>query len=229
MKETFILRTEWYDAIKELSDIEQAVIFRNLFEYHSGNDVNTSSFTLPVKLVWSLIEPNLKRNIIYYDKRSETSANNGRLGGRPPLKNNLNNLTEKPNKPIETLSVSVSVSDSDTDNDTVKEEFDFFWNLYDKKVGEKKALLVKWGKLKKEDKEKILLHVPKYKAAQPDKRFRKNHEAYLNQKAWNDEIINSGKILIDKPIRPIRQEDYFEYRQYLADCEKYNITPQPPL
>jgi hypothetical protein len=186
MKETFILRTEWYDAIKELSDIEQAVIFRNLFEYHSGNEVNTSSFTLPVKLVWSLIEPNLKRNIISYDKRSETY-----------------NLTEKPNKPIETLSVSVSVSDSDTvsDTDTVKEEFDFFWNLYDKKVGEKKALLVKWGKLKKEDKEKILLHVPKYKAAQPDKRFRKNPEAYLNQKAWNDEIIFSGKVVKDETPR----------------------------
>ena len=73
--------------------------------------------------------------------------------------------------------------------------------MYDKKVGEKKALLVKWGKLKKEDKEKILLHVPKYKAAQPDKRFRKNPEAYLNQKAWNDEIIFSGKVVKDETPR----------------------------
>jgi hypothetical protein len=43
--------------------------------------------------------------------------------------------------------------------------------------------------------------VPKYKAAQPDKRFRKNPEAYLNQKAWNDEIIFSGKVVKDETPR----------------------------
>ena len=32
-------------------------------------------------------------------------------------------------------------------------------------------------------------HIPKYKQAQPDKKFRKNPETFLNNKSWNDEII----------------------------------------
>ncbi|MBK8828866.1 MAG: hypothetical protein IPO26_19930 [Saprospiraceae bacterium] len=33
-KETFIIRTEWYEAISELEPSDQATIFRNLFLYH---------------------------------------------------------------------------------------------------------------------------------------------------------------------------------------------------
>jgi hypothetical protein len=35
-------------------------------------------------------------------------------------------------------------------------------------------------------------HVAKYKQAQPDKKFRKNPETYLNNKSWNDEIIGTN-------------------------------------
>lgn len=67
-------------------------------------------------------------------------------------------------------------------------EFDRFWNLYDKKVGDKKKLLKKWAKLTQEDKDKIFETLPKY-VASAEKQFRKNPEAYLNNEAWNDEII----------------------------------------
>lgn len=117
-KETFILRTEWADAIMDLKDAEQAVILRNLFFYHKG-DFESLKLTSPaVKLIWKLIEPNLKRNIEDYDRRRDTSGDNGKLGGRPrkePNKpksepNNLiENLTE-PNNPIVSVSVSDSVS-----------------------------------------------------------------------------------------------------------------------
>ena len=40
-------------------------------------------------------------------------------------------------------------------------EFDRFWNLYDKKVGDKKKLLKKWAKLTQEDKDKIFATLPK--------------------------------------------------------------------
>jgi hypothetical protein len=134
MKETFIIRTEWMDSILELQPEEQAEIFRNLFHFHSGNENLINLNNLSVKLVWKLIAPNLQRNITAYDKRSLTSAENGRKGGRPsdkvpdnqetkPNSNNLNNLTQKPTltkEPIESLSVSVSDSDSvsvsDSDN-----------------------------------------------------------------------------------------------------------------
>ena len=32
-------------------------------------------------------------------------------------------------------------------------------------------------------------YIPQYKQCQPDKKYRKNPETFLNQKAWNDELI----------------------------------------
>jgi hypothetical protein len=130
MKETFIVRTEWSDAIFDLSPEDKATVFDNLFHYHLGNENLINLNNLTVKLVWKLIQPNLIRNIDQYDKRRETSIENGKKGGRPQkesnqdeinlnnLNNNLNNLTE----PNETLSVSVSVLDSVivSDNDLKK-------------------------------------------------------------------------------------------------------------
>lgn len=115
-KETFILRTEWYESIQELDEKSKAELLDNLFLFHLNEETKINLNNLMVKLVWKLIEPNLRRNIESYDKRKSTSSENGKKGGRPPKyqqvtenKKNLNNL----NKPNESLSVSVSVSDSD--------------------------------------------------------------------------------------------------------------------
>ena len=71
--------------------------------------------------------------------------------------------------------------------------FDDFWNMYEKKVGDKEKIGRKWAGLSLEDRKKIFIHVPLYKEAQPDKQFRKDPATYLNQKAWNDEIIERPK------------------------------------
>lgn len=75
----------------------------------------------------------------------------------------------------------------------IREEKEFlfnqFWDLYDKKVGDKKKCQSKWMKLKEEEMEKIFKTLPEYIKATPDKKFRKNVETYLNNKSWNDEII----------------------------------------
>ena len=70
----------------------------------------------------------------------------------------------------------------------IEVEFDRFWNLYDKKVGNKQKLFKKWSNLSQEDKDKIFETLPKY-VASAEKQFRKNPETYLNNEAWNDEII----------------------------------------
>lgn len=72
-----------------------------------------------------------------------------------------------------------------------KLDFDLFWNLYDKKTGKDKCLS-KWNKLNLETQTKILEYIPKYKIAQPDKKFRKNPETFLNNKSWEDEIISKS-------------------------------------
>lgn len=67
--------------------------------------------------------------------------------------------------------------------------FENFWRLYDKKVG-KPNCEKKWNALSKSDRRAAIEYIPLYIAAQPDKQFRKNPQTFLNQKSWNDEIIN---------------------------------------
>jgi hypothetical protein len=63
-----------------------------------------------------------------------------------------------------------------------------FWNLYDKKIDKDKCYK-KWIKLSDVERAAALNHIPQYKLSQPDKKFRKNPETYLNNKSWNNEII----------------------------------------
>jgi hypothetical protein len=67
--------------------------------------------------------------------------------------------------------------------------FEEFWNDYEKKRGDFEKLKTKWKAVSKSDREKIKIYLPKYKAAQPDKQYRKDPSTFLNQKSWNDEII----------------------------------------
>lgn len=67
-----------------------------------------------------------------------------------------------------------------------------FWNLYDKKVGEKNKLQKKWQNLKDDERVKAMQHIPKYKLSQPEKKYRKDPSTYLNNKSFNDEIIGSN-------------------------------------
>lgn len=67
--------------------------------------------------------------------------------------------------------------------------FDDFWILYDKKVGDKNKLIKKYDLISESDRKLILDHIPKYKLSQPDKKFRKDPQTYLNNKSWNDEIV----------------------------------------
>ncbi len=74
--------------------------------------------------------------------------------------------------------------------DYIKNTFNEFWNLYNKKVGRDNCEK-KWARLTEADRTRIFETLPVYIASQPDKKYRKNPETYLNQKSWNDEIITS--------------------------------------
>ena len=76
---------------------------------------------------------------------------------------------------------------------STKIDFDTFWELYDKKVGDKTKLKKKWNKLSLEIQTKALEHITEYKTAQQDKQYRKNPDTYLNNKSWNDEIISKDQ------------------------------------
>lgn len=114
----------------------------------------------------------------------------------------LTNHLQRDNKGFETLcesfgmlrKIEVEIEEEIEEESKDIIEFDLFWNLYDKKVGDKKKLLKKWNNLLDDERKLALEHIPKYKASQPDKIYRKNPETYLNNKSWNDEIIKSNAI-----------------------------------
>ena len=73
--------------------------------------------------------------------------------------------------------------------------FDEFWDLYDKKVSRDNSEK-KWNKLSEKDKELIMQFIPKYKAYQPDKKFRKDPLTFFNNKTWLDEIPNKNGLSV---------------------------------
>jgi len=72
------------------------------------------------------------------------------------------------------------------------EDFEFFWETYNKKVDRVKCEKV-WNKLTLDEINKITLSVQKYVDANPDSQFRKNPLTYLNGKCFNDEIVIYSK------------------------------------
>lgn len=80
-------------------------------------------------------------------------------------------------------------SDNVNDNvDVVNIEFNIFWNLYNKKVGDKNRCELKWNKLKDSDRQKIIDTLPTFISNIKDKQYQPHPETYLNQSRWNDEI-----------------------------------------
>lgn len=90
-----------------------------------------------------------------------------------------------------------------TINENINIDFEWFWNEYDKKVGDKQKLKKKWHKLTDEERQNAMNYLDLYKQSVPDKQFRKNPESFLNNKSWNDEIIN-------RSITPIHKLTYAE-------------------
>jgi len=90
-----------------------------------------------------------------------------------------------------------------TINENINIDFEWFWNEYDKKIGDKQKLKKKWNKLTDEERQNAMNYLDLYKQSVPDKQFRKNPETFLNNKSWNDEIIN-------RSITPIHKLSYAE-------------------
>jgi hypothetical protein len=90
-----------------------------------------------------------------------------------------------------------------TINENINIDFEWFWNEYDKKIGDKQKLKKKWNKLTDEERQNAMNYLDLYKQSVQDKQFRKNPETFLNNKSWNDEIIN-------RSITPIHKLSYAE-------------------
>jgi hypothetical protein len=89
-------------------------------------------------------------------------------------------------------------------------QFEDFWNLYDKKVGDKDKISKKWQALTDPDRAAAINYIPGYIASRPDKQFRKDPTTFLNNKSWNDEIIQSNPKIKSTHGIPEKERNYTE-------------------
>ena len=141
-------------------------------------------------------------------KLSETNSKNGSLGGKPKVKRTVSETkrTQSERKANQSNIEEEREVEKEIEIEIEKEQeqehcdfeildqfpFDEFWETYNKK-NDRTACEKKFSKLTEKEKELIWAHVPKYVRSTPDKQYRKNPETYLNNKCWNDEIINTSK------------------------------------
>ncbi|SHH95614.1 Uncharacterized conserved protein YdaU, DUF1376 family [Chryseobacterium oranimense] len=85
----------------------------------------------------------------------------------------------------EDININNSISNNIKINNKI--EFSVFWDLYDKKVGDKEGCKKKWDKLSFDTQNKIIETLPGFKSKIEDKKFQPHPATYLNQKRWNDE------------------------------------------
>jgi len=123
-----------------------------------------------------------------YDVSHFSKMNNGMFKNEKCNKTIINNNLIEDNIIEENKSVS---------NDTQKvfpDIFDFFWENYNYKKG-KEAAKRAWKRLSAEEKELAINAIEEYKRdCKRNQRHMKHSATYINQKTWNDDFSNDGKL-----------------------------------
>ena len=86
---------------------------------------------------------------------------------------------------------SGAITVTDAAEQYAKEDFEYWWDIYDKKRGKEKCMK-KWEKLSVNERKACISATPAYVASTPEKAYRKDPLTYLNGKCWNDEIITKN-------------------------------------
>ena len=125
-----------------------------------------------------------------YKKRTFSSRERAHAHIESMSYENINNIKSNSNG-TKKGKKQVKKAGKKQENPTIS--FDDFWNLYDKKVAEDRCSVL-WTTLTDDDHRAIMAYIPQYIAAQPNKRFRKNPETFLTNRAWEDEIIQEQTV-----------------------------------
>lgn len=97
----------------------------------------------------------------------------------------------------------------------IAEQFGKFWDMYGKKTSPKNKCLLKWKRLSVADREAIFRTLPQYVANTPDKRYRKDPAAYLNQRVWEfDELPDYRSTTAKRLATTENSQGSNEYRPY---------------
>ena len=192
---------------KYSSDIDAIINLINLGILKSNEDSDVISINF-LDEQWVLLGKSHKKRVLAGKKGAKIRYSNAKAKPKPSHSYKDNN------------------KDKEKDNNKDNLEFKKFWNLYDKKIGDKTKLSKKWDNLTKEEKELIFLYIPKYKKSQPDKQYRKNPDTFLNNKSWNDEIIKKEEPAqkYDRPVKQVKQDEFKLKKEKEDHQNKFNIS-----
>ena len=162
-------------------------------------------------------------NGLYFNERLESEVDrrkkyseSRRSNRKKKTKNEVSvlNISKTYDQHMETETETETITINKTEVE-VYPTFEDFWNLYDKKTGNKTLIKPKFDKLPQRVKEEILNYLPGYIESTPDKTYRKNPQTFLNNKAWEDELIkynSNGRQQNNQP-------DYSNLERILANTE----------
>lgn len=193
-----LLADKWLWSFKKVDRLLKKVVASGWFEHSSTKLGSTlqrvSSDTLNDTLNDTLKPRYIKGFQEVDDTPNDTPSDTQEKKKENEKKNPPHPLKEKKNKKEKNerdLPAHAHTHEGEIliDPEEYELSFENFWRLYDKKVG-KPNCEKKWNALSKSDRRAAIEYIPLYIAAQPDKQFRKNPQTFLNQKSWNDEIIN---------------------------------------
>ena len=162
-------------------------------------------------------------NGLYFNERLESEVNRrkkyseSRRNNRKKKTNNESpvlNISKTYDQHMETVTETETKAITKTKTELYP-TFEDFWDLYDKKTGNKTLIKPKFDKLTQRLKEDIMNYLPGYIESTPNKTYRKNPQTFLNNKAWQDELINYNS----NGRQQNNQPDYSNLERILANTE----------
>lgn len=187
-KKGFVLYADQKFIFDDLTNEEAGILIKHIFAY--VNDENPIFEDRFLDMAFKPIKMQLKRDLVKYEAVKERNSVNARKrwdavasSGMQEVPNSTKNADK--DKVIDTGKDKVI----DTD---INISFESFWNMYNKKVGDKKKSENKWRKLKDSERQKIIDTLPMFLSSIKDKQFQPFPETYLNNNRWNDELTKDS-------------------------------------
>jgi len=144
-KKSFLLYCDIIHTIQELTDEQAGQLFRIILDY--VNDKNPDIKDPLLKIAFTPIKLQLKRDLETWKGTCKKNAENGSKGGRPKNPKNppLLNKTQKSERliPKPKKADNDTDTDNDTDNDFLKEHNEIFRRLWKNDLWIE-ALCIKW-------------------------------------------------------------------------------------
>ena len=205
-KKSFILYCDLIHSVEELTDEQSGRLFKIILQY--VNDQNPKIEDQILKVAFSPIKLQLKRDLEEWLKTCERNRENGVKGGRPPKTQKTQSVLEKPNKTEPFIS---KPKKPDNDNDTDNENQNDIKNHNDilRKLWYNKMWLESLSMLWKREIKDILDHLNKFRL---ECILKEDYKA--NEKDAKEHFVNWAKY------NPLPDQGYVYKRPDLSSLER---------